>query len=130
MFPYIPDLPENFADDVKRQYNHFQTEDIEFDSTTSTIDQYWTKEGDIRGSNGMPCFSELAKLAKHCLCVSHGNAVPERGFSVNKMILEEREMLKEDTIVSLRLVKESIMLRNGQVSELHVFKTTEITYFL
>lgn len=113
--------PKTFANDVKRQYMHFQTEDIEYDSMETTIDDYW--------DNGMPCFFELAKLAKHCLCVSHGNAVPKRGFSINKMILQEREMLKEDTIVSLRFGKRGFNAKKcKQTTCQHVFKTSEIMH--
>lgn len=44
---------ELFADDVKRQYMHFQTEDIEND-TTKSIDLFWRKVAEVRGINGMP----------------------------------------------------------------------------
>lgn len=37
---------------------------------------------EFKGLDGNLCFSELAELANHCLCISHGNAVLERGFTV------------------------------------------------
>ncbi len=43
-------------------------------------------------------------------CLTHGNAEPERGFSVNKYILQHREGLHEETIVALRMIKYFISL--------------------
>lgn len=61
------------------------------------------------------CYSELSELMKHCLCVSHGNAVPERGFSINKNMLEDRTLLKEGAIEALRLAKECLLLHGNKV---------------
>lgn len=41
------------------------------------------------------------------------NAIPEQGFSENKYILEGRERLDEETIESIRLVKNTINLYGG-----------------
>lgn len=35
----------------------------------------------------------LAKIADRCFCLTHGNAAPERGFSKNKNVLQDREAL-------------------------------------
>ena len=40
---------------------------------------------------------------KTVLSLSHANSDPERGFSENKYILEDRSLLKVATIVALRL---------------------------
>lgn len=42
--------------------------------------------------------------------MSHGNAAPERGFSLNKSALQNREQLHEDTIVAIRMVKDAVLL--------------------
>lgn len=50
---------------------------------------------------------------KCVLSLSHGNSTPERGFSINKLILETHGYSTyEDTLVALRLVKDEI-LHNG-----------------
>ena len=56
-------------------------------------------------------FSHLSCLAKASLAISHGNAVAERGFSVNAAVLSKTRMsLDETTVQALRLVKETIRL--------------------
>jgi len=46
--------------------------------------------------------------------ISHGNAVAERGFSVNTPLLnKDRMSLDETTIQALRLAKETIRLHGG-----------------
>jgi hypothetical protein len=44
------------------------------------------------------------------LSLSHGNSTPERGFSINKMILEiHGYSTYEDTLIALRLVKDELL---------------------
>ena len=51
---------------------------------------------------------------KAVLSISHGNAVPERGFSVNKIMLEVHGWtIQNDTIAALRLVKDAIRQHGG-----------------
>lgn len=111
--------PEEYANLVKREFSHYQTEDIPLMSDSPIdrvpIDQFWYSVGDFKGTDGKSSFSALSEVAQYCLCVSHGNAVPERGFSINKSMLEDRSSLKGDTIEALRLVKESIVLHGNQV---------------
>lgn len=107
--------PENVADDIKRQYALYETVDIAYNPKIS-LEHYWTTVAAHVGSDGKPCFVELAALAKQCLIVSHGNAIPERGFSENKRLLQDRVQLKENTIVALRMVQNSIRFHCGDVS--------------
>ena len=61
-------------------------------------------------------------LVKCVLSVSHGNSTPERGFSVNRIILETHEyIIYEDTIVALRIVKEELN-RVGSVTKFNTVK--------
>ena len=56
-------------------------------------------------------FPHLSRLAKASLTILHGNAVAERGFSVNTAVLtKDRMSLNEATIQALRVVKEVIRL--------------------
>lgn len=122
--------PEQFADTIKRQYSMFQSVDFTYDPTKN-IDHFWSTVGAYVGVDGSHCFRELASLAIHCLCVSHGNAIPERGFSVNKRMLQDRTPLKEGMIVALRMVKESIEMHNGNVRlYTDIFNIAIISVFL
>ena len=63
-------------------------------------------------------YSKISKLANHCLLIlPHGNADPERGFSINKNILKVHgTTLKEDTIIALRFIKDELIKRNGTMN--------------
>ena len=52
------------------------------------MDDYWQKVGTMTDSDGLFKYPQLAALMKCVLSLSHGNAVPERGFSINKIMLE------------------------------------------
>ena len=48
------------------------------------------------------------------MVIPHGNAEPERGFSVNKHLLKiHGSATKEETIVALRLVKDTLIQFRG-----------------
>ena len=68
------------------------------------IDHYWRFIGKMTGDNGKPKYPQLFALVKCILSLSHGNAVPERGFSVNKRLIEAHgTSIGEDTIQAYRL---------------------------
>ena len=86
------------------------------------IDEYWDKVSKICGDDGTAKYPQLASLMKVVLCLSHGNAVPERGFSINKIMLDAHGYtLDNDTIAALRLVKDAIR-RSGGVEKFPVTK--------
>lgn len=105
----------NFSDDMKIQFSLYQTMNFDYNKELS-LDQFWTNVGEYVDTDGKNIFREIAILSKNCLCTSHGNAVPERGFSINKRILQDRTSLNENTIIAIRLVKQSIELNDGNVS--------------
>ena len=71
--------------------------------------------------DGKPKCDQLFSLAKAVLSISHGNVVPERGFSINKYMLSVHgNAIQEDTLVSLRLIKDQLCLDVG----LSKFKVT------
>ena len=51
------------------------------------IDKYWSKIGELVDDKGCYKYQQLIALIKCVLSVSHGNAVPERGFSINNILL-------------------------------------------
>ena len=54
-------------------------------------------------------YPQLHTLVKCVLSLSHGNAVPERGFSINKLFLESHGYsIENSTICALRIVKDMI----------------------
>jgi len=60
---------------------------------------------------------------KCALSLSHGNAAPERGFSVNNSLLsKERLALGEQTICAVRVVKEAVRLC-GSVTAVPITKS-------
>lgn len=78
------------------------------------VDEYWDKVSKIKGEDGSVKYVQLGALMKVVLCLSHGNAVPERGFSINKIMLDAHGYtLDNDTIAALRLVKDAILRFGG-----------------
>ena len=56
-------------------------------------------------------YESLSYVAKAALTLSHSNAVPERGFSVNNAMLgKEKLSLGENTIVAQRVVKDCVRI--------------------
>lgn len=67
------------------------------------IDHYWRSIGAILNEDGKPKYVQLYQLAKCVLSVFHGNAVPERCFSIKKKIIEARgNSFQEETIFAIR----------------------------
>ena len=86
------------------------------------IDHYWRQIDGLRDDRGSLKYPELFALGKHVLSVSHGNSTPERGFSINKIMLETHEYtIYEDTIVTLRIVKDELN-RVGSVTKFNIDK--------
>ena len=86
------------------------------------IDHYWKQIGRLRNNKGALKYPQLFALVKCVLSVSHGNSTPERGFSVNKIMLETHEyIIYEDTIVALRIIKEELN-RVGSVTKFNIVK--------
>ena len=59
--------------------------------------------------NGARKYTQLTNLALTVCSLSHGNAAPERGFSINKALLASYgSTTQADTFVCLQMVKEWI----------------------
>ena len=68
------------------------------------IDHYWNKIGDILDEDGSLKYTQLFSPVKCILSFSHSNSSPERGFSINKILLDAHGTnLKDDTMVAIRL---------------------------
>ena len=77
---------------------------------TKRIDSYWGEISRMKDDLGNPQFP-FDKLVTCLLSLSHANAAPDSGFSLNKAILAAHgNSLQEDTLVSLRIVKDAIRM--------------------
>ena len=94
-----------------------ENEDFKNECIQVPIDQYWQHVGMMKKDDGKFKYQQLFALVKCCLAISHGNAAPERGFSINKHILQAHgTSLSENTLVALRRVKDSIMNHGGPLN--------------
>ena len=79
------------------------------------IDEYWAKIGSLTDDAGNLKYLQLFCLVKCVLSLSHGNSIPERGFSINKQMLNVHGYsTSEHTIVSLRFVKDELHRVGGE----------------
>lgn len=83
-------------------------------SNHKRIDDYWLQVSKIRGVDGTKKYPQLFSLVKCVLSLSHGNSAPERGFSINKTVLDSHGYcMKEKTIEALRFVKDELFRIGG-----------------
>ena len=70
----------------------------------------------MKDENGMKKYKHLSALALTILTMSHENADPERGFSVNKHLLDIHSVqIEQHMLVSIRLIKGWIMRKGGLI---------------
>ena len=78
------------------------------------IDHFWRRIGNLVDEFGAKKYHQLAKLAHCVLSLSHRNSTPERGFSVNKRLLDVHGYSTyEDTIIALHMVKDEVLCVGG-----------------
>jgi len=67
-------------------------------------------------------YQHLSYVAKAALTLSHSNASPERGFSVNNaLVMTDRGSLSERSIITVRVVKETVRVF-GSCTEVPITK--------
>jgi len=87
---------------------------ISSDGTPKRIDEFWNRIFQTKDDNGKHKLKLLPKIIKPLLCLSHGNADPEREFSINKrLITSDRSSLSEMSINGLRTVEDVICRCGG-----------------
>ena len=81
------------------------------------IDEFWSRVECITDDTGAPKYTQLVALVK-CVCsLSHGNSIPERGFSINKLMLTVHGYSTyKDTIVALCMVKDELHRIGGAIN--------------
>ena len=102
-FSYWQDALERSGLPQDNEYASFQ-------SSYKRIDHYWLKIGQLLDENGARKYTQLTNRALTVCSLSHGNAAPERGFSINNkaLLASHGSTTQADTIVCLRMVKEWI----------------------
>ena len=76
--------------------------------------KFWPKVRTMEDTDGSLKYLQLLALMRCVLSLSHGNAAPERDFSMNKIMLESDGYINgNDLIATLRLVKDSARKEAG-----------------
>ena len=84
------------------------------ESSLKSIDEYWTQIHKIVNEEGKVKYNKLFVLAKCVLTLSHGNADPERGFSINKYLLDIHDSSTgEDTLEALLMIKDYLIVHGA-----------------
>ena len=82
------------------------------------IDEFWSRVEleCITDDTGAPKYTQLVPLVKCVVSLSHGDSIPERRFSINKLMLTVHGYSTyEDTIVALRRVKDELHRVGGEI---------------
>ena len=83
-------------------------------SSYKRTDHFWSKVDVILDDNGRKKYPQLFNLVKCVFLLSHANNVPDRGFSINKLLLESHGCTMEGaTMESLGRVRDEILRVDG-----------------
>lgn len=130
--PYI--CSSTMIDDVRREWQQYQRDEIPENFFISLsgqkedgspfveyhrIDYYWHKIKALTDAHGNQKYPALGTVAKMALSLSHGQADVERGFSINKQILDSRTALNQKTLCGMRTVKE-VVTRCGSITNIPI----------
>ena len=81
--------------------------------TDQRVDHYWNAVFLPTSVEGNDRYQLLLHLVKSCLVLAQANADSECSLSVNaRVVTKERSRLGEQTIVSLRLLKDAVKFHN------------------
>lgn len=81
------------------------------------IDSRWARIMQLKSGAGLQKYALLSKLVKALLCLPHGNADCERGFSENKHLYEGRYSLCLASINGLRQTKTYLRRYDGNATK-------------
>jgi hypothetical protein len=106
---------ENAIDNIREEWKILKLDDqaheILLQNADSRIDIYWHSLESVVNSNKEIKYRNLINLIKTALVLPHGNADPERGFSINNSMLKGG--FNEHSIKSLRFVKDAVKNYGG-----------------
>ena len=63
----------------------------------ASVDGYWSRVATQKDGLGNPMYLNLMLVVRAALCISHGQANVERGFSINKMLSTKHELTWSST---------------------------------
>lgn len=99
-------LLSQYSEFTERATQVHKSEFEDFDFTDQRLDAFLQKHIGLVGS-----LSKLWDVVKFLLCLSHGQASVERGFSVNRQLMVEN--MKETTFVAQRTIHDHILSIDG-----------------
>ena len=106
-------ITKSYWRDIERNWIEITPDDYE-EIRTVRIDSYWAKVIEMKNSDGGYKFHQLGALIKSVLILSHGNAGPEQGFSINKSIIAAHgTRIGEENLVALRRTKHRLIQLGG-----------------
>ena len=90
-----------------------ETQMPEWDKGSSRLDEWWEEVFRLlEVENGEPAL-ELERLVKACCTVSNSQGFVERGFSVTKRVVEDRESLSDESVRAQKLITAVIKSARG-----------------
>ena len=83
-------------------------------SSYKRIDHFWSEIGALQNEHGVVKYPQLFSLIRIVFSLSHGNVYSERGFFINKQLMESHEYATgSKTIASLQMVKDELYRVGG-----------------
>ena len=96
----------------KAAFHAFGTETTKDETINlKRINGYWKSVGKMKDESRQLKYLQLFALVKCVLSISHGNSIPEQGFSINKYLLSiHGTSTSNEIIIAWRLVKDFILV--------------------
>lgn len=104
--------PSYWAD----SYEQFDVQKCETNYFKIYVESYWRKIQYLKKENGNQKYKYLPNMVLTIL-LPHGNAGPERRFSMNKTLVEKHgKNIDQDTLESIRIMKDCIINKGGYLN--------------
>ncbi|KAH6948290.1 hypothetical protein HPB50_023344 [Hyalomma asiaticum] len=114
-------IPPNEVSTLTDEWLSLVCETADWEISDDVI-PHWANVFLVKMPNGEPKYPKLAKLAKAVLCLPHGNADCERGFSENKQALHHRASLSITSVTSFRQTKAFLKRYGGDATKVPLTK--------
>ena len=100
----------------KEAHSHSGIEMQENETNQKPIDGYWRKVSLMTDEQRVLNYPTISSVVKSVLVLSHGNRDPERGFSINKAMLNiYGDRIQRHTLQALRLIKDFLVISGGSM---------------
>ncbi|KAH6944015.1 hypothetical protein HPB50_001182 [Hyalomma asiaticum] len=114
-------IPPNEVSTLTDEWLSLVCETADWEISDDVI-PHWANVFLVKMPNGEPKYPKLAKLAKAVLCLPHGNADCERGFSENKQALHHRASLSITSVTSFCQTKAFLKRYGGDATKVPLTK--------